>query len=89
MTCGSAELGWTVATGGGAVFSFVIYHEPKVPGFDYPYAVGVITLDEGPRVIANVIGGDCRSVAVGERVRATFRRVDDDLSLVAFERTGE
>jgi uncharacterized protein len=86
MTCGSGDLDHTVASGRGAVFSRVTYHEPHLPGFAYPYVVAVVTLDEGPRVIANVIGAGAGEVAIGDRVRAMFRRVDAELSLVAFER---
>lgn len=87
MSCGGSDLDWSVASGRGEVFSHVTCHEPKLPGFHYPYVVAVVTLDEGPRVIANVVGLDAADVAVGDRVRVSFRRVDEHLTLAAFERS--
>lgn len=84
MTCGGSELGWSVAGGGGEIFTFVVYHEPRLPGFTYPYVVAVVTLDEGPRVIASLVDCDPREARIGDRVRATFRTVDADFGLVAF-----
>lgn len=84
MACGGSELGWSVAAGGGEIFSFVVYHEPRLPGFTYPYVVAVVTLDEGPRVIANLIDCDPSEPRIGDRVLATFRWVDNEFGLVAF-----
>ncbi len=46
------------ASGRGRIFSYVVYHRVYHPGFadEVPYAVAVIELDEGPRMISNVIG---------------------------------
>jgi uncharacterized protein len=84
MYCGGDQLGWLVASGRGEVFSFVVYHEPVLPGFDYPYVAAVITLEEGLRVIADVVGVEPGRVAVGDPVQASFHRVDDQLTLLAF-----
>jgi hypothetical protein len=84
MTCGGSELDWSVAAGGGEIFSFVVYHEPRLPGFAYPYVVAVVTLDEGPRLIANIVDCDPGEPRIGDRVRATFRTVDTEFGLVAF-----
>lgn len=76
---------YVVATGKGAVYSYVVHHRPNVPGKELPYAVALVELDEGVRVLGELIGADPESVHIGQRVRATFLRVDDELTLPAWE----
>lgn len=56
--CGSFEMGWIVASGGGRLYSFAVPEHPKVAGFSYPLTVGLVELDEGVRVVANLVGLD-------------------------------
>jgi uncharacterized OB-fold protein len=74
-----------VAAGTGVVFSFVVHHHPKVPGKRLPFVVALVELDEGVRVLGELIGADPATVTVGMAVRAVFLRVDDDLTLPGFE----
>ncbi len=56
--CSSKDWEWKEVSGKGRIFSFVIYHRVYHPGFagEVPYAVAVIALDEGPRLLSNVVG---------------------------------
>jgi len=54
--CHSYEWDVVDASGRGTVYSFVVNHYPQVPAFDYPLAVGLIELEVGRRLVANVIG---------------------------------
>src|ERR1700744_1748387 len=45
------------ATGKGKLYSYVIHHRP-VPGFTPPYAIAVVELDEGPRMMTNIVECD-------------------------------
>jgi uncharacterized OB-fold protein len=56
--CLSPNLHWQQVCGRGKVFSFVIYDRVYHPSFaeDVPYVVALIELEEGPRLISNVIG---------------------------------
>src|SRR5262249_46814503 len=56
--CGAEALTWTPVSGRGRVFSYVVYHRVYHPAFKdrVPYVVAVIELDEGPRMLANVVG---------------------------------
>ena len=77
---------WDVvdAAGRGSVYSFVVNHYPQVPAFDYPLAVGLIELEEGTRLVANVIGVDPGDIRVGMPVEVEWVDHDPDLSLPAF-----
>ncbi|ORT57911.1 bifunctional MaoC family dehydratase N-terminal/OB-fold nucleic acid binding domain-containing protein [Streptomyces sp. CB03238] len=82
--CGSAEWDTVAASGEGTVYSYVVMHHPPFPAFDPPYAVGLIELAEGVRVISNVIGVPYDKVRIGMPVRLEFLRVDEELELPVF-----
>jgi uncharacterized OB-fold protein/acyl dehydratase len=85
--CRSYEWDVVDASGRGTVYSFVVNHYPQVPAFDYPLAVGLIELEEGTRLVANVIGIDAGDVQVGMPVEVEWVDHDPDLSLPAFRPT--
>ncbi|MBS4101236.1 bifunctional MaoC family dehydratase N-terminal/OB-fold nucleic acid binding domain-containing protein [Tsukamurella paurometabola] len=76
---------YVVSPGTGTVFSFVVHHHPKVPGKRLPFVVALVELDEGVRVLGELIDVDPATVQIGMPVRAVFLRVDDDLTLPAWE----
>ncbi|MGH7338487.1 MAG: bifunctional MaoC family dehydratase N-terminal/OB-fold nucleic acid binding domain-containing protein, partial [Myxococcota bacterium] len=82
--CHSLDLDYLVASGRGRVYSFVVAHHPPVPPFAYPNAIALIELDEGTRLVSNVVGIDPAQIAIGLRVRVEFTQVDDELVLPLF-----
>ncbi|MFF8381170.1 bifunctional MaoC family dehydratase N-terminal/OB-fold nucleic acid binding domain-containing protein [Streptomyces sp. NPDC015661] len=87
--CGSREWDTVEASGAGTVFSYVVMHHPSFPAFDPPYAVGLIELAEGVRMISNVVGVPYDKVRIGMPVRLEFQRVDEELELPVFRAGGE
>ena len=87
-TCWSACTDWIESKGRGALYSFTVMHRAPTPAFNagVPYVVALVDLDEGPRMLANVIGADARSVRIGERVRVVFEKRKDGFALPQFER---
>ncbi|MEU9142375.1 OB-fold domain-containing protein [Streptomyces sp. NPDC048349] len=90
-----ASLGWDTveASGAGTVFSYVVMHHPPFPAFTAhedpagaggPYAVALVELAEGVRMISNVTGVPYDKVRIGLPVQLEFLRVDDDLELPVF-----
>jgi uncharacterized OB-fold protein len=61
----------------------VVNHYPQVAAFDYPLPIGLIELDEGTRLVANLVG-DAESWSIGQRVVATIEQLDDELALPFF-----
>jgi len=57
--CGSTAVEWVRASGRATLHSYVINHRPA-PGFEdeAPYAIAVVALEEGPRMMANIVGMD-------------------------------
>ncbi|MEU6365031.1 bifunctional MaoC family dehydratase N-terminal/OB-fold nucleic acid binding domain-containing protein [Streptomyces sp. NPDC046931] len=82
--CGSPEWDTAEASGAGTVFSYVVMHHPPFPAFSPPYAVGLIELAEGVRMVSNVIGVPYDKVRIGMPVRLEFARYDDELELPVF-----
>ncbi|MCQ9134713.1 bifunctional MaoC family dehydratase N-terminal/OB-fold nucleic acid binding domain-containing protein [Streptomyces hilarionis] len=82
--CGSAEWDTVEAGGEGTVFSYVVMHHPSFPAFSPPYAVGLIELAEGVRVISDVVDVPYDKVRIGMPVTLEFRVFDDELTLPVF-----
>ncbi|MER7516938.1 OB-fold domain-containing protein [Streptomyces sp. NPDC126499] len=87
--CGAREWDIVEASGEGTVYSYVVMHHPPFPAFDPPYAVGLIELAEGVRMVSNVVGVPYDKVRIGMPVRLDFLRVDDELELPVFRAGGE
>lgn len=82
--CQSLEWDTVESAGRGTVFSCVIPHHPPLPWFPEPFVVALVELDEGTRIVTNVIGVDPRSVTVGMAVAVRYEEFDDGLVLPLF-----
>jgi uncharacterized protein len=77
---------WVEASGRGTVYSFtVIRQNYSRPFRDWiPYVVALVDLEEGPRVMTNVVGCEPDDVHIGMAVRATFEAVSDEAGIALF-----
>lgn len=82
--CSSPDWDTVEASGAGTVFSYVVMHHPPFPAFDPPYAVALVELAEGVRMISNITGVPYDKVRISLPVQLEFLRVDDDLELPVF-----
>jgi uncharacterized OB-fold protein len=82
--CGSFEWDTVVSSGKGALYSFVVVHYPQVPAFDYPLPLGLIELEEGTRLVANLRVDDPAELEIGQAMTAHFEVFDDGLTLPVF-----
>ncbi|WP_037681752.1 bifunctional MaoC family dehydratase N-terminal/OB-fold nucleic acid binding domain-containing protein, partial [Streptomyces cellulosae] len=87
--CGCPDWETIETSGEGTVFSYVVLHHPPFPAFDPPYAVALIELAEGVRMISNVVGVPYDKVRIGQPVRLEFQQYDDELVLPVFRAGGE
>ena len=55
--CLSDEVTWEALSGRGTLHTYVINHR-AAPGFEAPYAIAVVQLEEGPRLMSNIVGLD-------------------------------
>ena len=87
--CASRKVSVFRATGRGRLFSYVINHRPA-PGFTAPYSIAVVELDEGPRLMTNIV--DCpqtpEALVLDMPVEVAFQKLDDEISLPVFRPAG-
>ena len=77
--CRSREFEPTVLATTGALETYTVIHIPPSGfGDDTPYAVGVVKLDDGVRITAQVVDCDLEKLAIGDRVRIEFRKIQED-----------
>lgn len=87
--CWSDDLEWLNSKGIGRVHSFSIIRRASDTAFTsrVPYVVALVELDEGPRMMANILGDDALNVAIGDPVNVIFEDRGDGALLPQFERT--
>ncbi|AHE55088.1 bifunctional MaoC family dehydratase N-terminal/OB-fold nucleic acid binding domain-containing protein [Sphingomonas sanxanigenens] len=81
---GSLDFDIVEASGRGTIHSFVIMHQPRMPGFDYPLPIVLVELEEGVRIVANMRDAAPEDVAIGRAVVADFVEVEPGYVLPAF-----
>jgi len=84
-SCASRKVSVFKASGKGKLYSYIIHHRPA-PGFTPPYSIAVVELDEGPRMMTNII--DCpqtpEALELDMKVEVAFEKLDDKVTLPLF-----
>jgi uncharacterized OB-fold protein len=77
---------WQEASGRGTIYSFTVIRQNYARPFrDWiPYVVALVDLEEGPRIMSNVVDCDPDAVQVGMPVEAKFEIVSDDAGIALF-----
>lgn len=86
--CRSAESEWVPSKGKGAVYSWVTYNESPHPAFKAPYSAVLIELEEGPRIVSNLVDIKPEDIQIGMPVEVVFEDVAEDLTLAKFKKAG-
>jgi uncharacterized OB-fold protein len=85
--CLSEDLHWVEVSGLGTVYAVSVHHRAPAPELKamVPYALALVDLDDGARLMTDVVGCDAGEVHVGQRVRATWEPLEDGRHLLLFE----
>jgi len=88
--CWSAEITWVQASGKGTLYSFALVHQVYHPGFatEVPYNIAQVNLEEGLRIITNVVGCPNAELQIGMPLEVTFEDITDEISLPKFKPAG-
>jgi len=88
--CLSEEIEWVKASGFGRVYTYTVCHVAGHPAFEtrVPYAIGMIELDEGVRMLAGIVASELDQLAIGARVQVCFEPVSTEIALPMFRLTG-
>ncbi len=84
--CFSWEVGWRQASGRGTLYTYAIQYRPQAPGFEPPYITAIVQLEEGPRLMGNLVDvePDPEQIRCDMPVEVTFEDVSDEISLPMF-----
>ena len=84
--CYSSDTEWIVASGKGKVYTFAIFHQVYHPAFadDVPYLTASVELEEGPRLLTNIVGCPPDEVRCDMPVEVAWDDVTEDFSLPKF-----
>lgn len=87
---GSRNVGWKAVSGKGVIYTRTVVRIPG-PGITsrLPLAVAIIDLDEGARVLGNILGADPDDVHIGARVELAWDELDGGQRYPAFRLTGD
>jgi uncharacterized OB-fold protein len=84
--CYSERVDWVQSSGRGAIYTFTVARRPAGPSFqdDCPYIVALVQLDEGPRLMTNILDCAPEAVSIGQRVTVDFVTATDEITLPKF-----
>ena len=84
--CLAASVTWVQASGKGTLYSFVLMHQVYHPGFasEVPYNIAEVDLEEGLRMISNVVGCSNADLYIGMPLEVTFEDVTEAVTLPKF-----
>ena len=88
-SCASREVSIFTASGKALLYSYVINHRPH-PAFDGPYSIAVVQLEEGPRMMANIVNVEQtpEALVLDMPLEVIFEELDEQISLPYFQPLG-
>jgi uncharacterized OB-fold protein len=80
------QLGWAQASGKGTLFTWSIVNQAFHPGFaqEVPYVIGIVKLEEGPRIHTRIIDVDYKDLKIGLELQVRFEECPNGESLPVF-----
>jgi uncharacterized OB-fold protein/acyl dehydratase len=84
------SLDWEPAemSGRGEIYSFVRHHHPSIPPFESGHPVVLVQLDEGPRLVSELVDHDA-VIEIGQRVEVQFDEVEEGFTMPRFRIVAE
>lgn len=76
--CFSDRFGWCESAGLASLYSYTVVHRSIGPGWKVPYTVGLVDLDEGVRMMSNIVEAEPADLSVGMRLSLRFIERDGD-----------
>ena len=84
--CQSLDRKWEAVSGKGTVYSWVTHRESNHPAFKAPYSVVLVELEEGMRIISNLVDVKPEDIRIGMKVTVTFDKITDGFTLPKFKK---
>jgi hypothetical protein len=84
--CRSLEKEWARSSGKGTVYSWVTYRESPHTAFQAPYSVVLVELEEGVRLVSNMVDIKPEEIYIGMPVEVVFDDISEGLTLPKFRK---
>lgn len=86
MHCGAKTMQWRDASGHGVIYSYTVIHLNKAPAFvaNTPYNVAIVQLEEGPRILSNIVDVAPTDICVDLPVTVVFDTINEQITLPHF-----
>nr|WP_307874573.1 Zn-ribbon domain-containing OB-fold protein [Frankia nepalensis] len=82
--CQSLDYEAVQLSGRGTLYSYALLHHPRHPAFDYPVVAALVDLDEGVRVVSNLVDVEPGEIRIGMPLEVTFEPTAGDGSVPVF-----
>jgi uncharacterized OB-fold protein len=82
--CHSLRHALVELSGLGEIYSYSILHYPQFPAFEYPVVAVLVDLEEGIRVVSNLVAADPNDIRIGLPVEAQFEPTADHGAVPVF-----
>jgi uncharacterized OB-fold protein len=82
--CHSLSIEVVELSGRGTLYSYSVLHHPQHPAFDYPVLAALVDLDEGVRMVSNLVGIEPNDIRIGMPVEVEFQEQDGGTYLPVF-----
>jgi len=84
-SCHSLSCAWVDLDGTGTVYSYAVLHHPQHPAFSYPIVAALVDLDEGTRLVTNLVHVRPEDIRIGMEVQVTFKLTAHGMAVPVFE----
>jgi uncharacterized OB-fold protein len=82
--CNSFDVGWVQASGKGKIYSYTVNRRGQGDYRDLVFVLAYVELDEGPRMLTNIVDCDLDKLAVGQAVQVVFHDTGKGSALPRF-----
>ena len=84
--CWSSEVEWEEASGRATLYTWSVVHVNDLPPFPdrVPYVAAIADLEEGPRMMTNVVDCDHDALEVGMALQVDFREETEEITVPVF-----
>jgi len=78
--CFSEKVEWVQAKGTGEIYTYSVTRR----GGPVPYCIAYLTLDEGPKMMTNIVDTDLDTIKIGQKVKVVFKKTEGGASVPTF-----
>ncbi len=84
--CWSEEVEWITASGKATMYTWSVVYRNDLPPFGerVPYVAAVVDLEEGPRMMTNVVECEFDDLSVGMALEVVFNPISEEFTLPQF-----